>query len=427
MNGINHSLNRQELYQTFDQMNYMRTWFKLVEKMEKEGFTWASLQENDEWNQYMSPSLYTMPQKRWNEVMEATKNIQHVLMKTYRYLYEHKELLTKLNLPFSTWDATFTHMGNRLFSYFSRFDLIVTDEKIKVIEVNVDTPTGLVEPSIGNRIICDKYGVSTPNTIEDKLIQAWNMIIEDYGIQPDDTIYYSSYDWHEEDYQTVEFNLKHCSHPNKEFIGIEDIIVADDGLYTDEGKKITYLYRLYPIEYLHEDVDDKGKLIGQLFLDHIAQGYVKIINPPSAFLMQAKTVMAIIWELHQLNHELYTNEEHEMIESYFLPTYFTDEPFKNKGVSYVSKPIWGREGGGVSIIEGNNLVEDTTPYYYEQKKIYQEYIEMPTQSIGTWDGEYTGKLLFGSHVIGGEPAGLFLRIGEKITGNLSMFMGITIE
>ncbi|MDA1570464.1 glutathionylspermidine synthase, partial [Bacillus cereus] len=38
-----------------------------------------------------------------------------------------------------------------------------------------------------------------------------------------------------------------------------------------------------------------------------------------------------------------------------------------------------------------------------------------------------GKLLIGSHLIGGEPAGLFLRVGERITGNLSMFIGISTE
>ena len=52
---------------------------------------------------------------------------------------------------------------------------------------------------------------------------------------------------------------------------------------------------------------------------------------------------------------------------------------------------------------------------------------MPDCTIDTWDGDYTGKLLIGSHLIGGEPAGLFLRVGERITGNLSMFIGISTE
>ncbi len=88
----------------------------------------------------------------------------------------------------------------------------------------------------------------------------------------------------------------------------------------------------------------------------------------------------------------------------------------------------GREGGGVSIIsEGSEIAADKTPYYNEQQKIYQKYVEMPDLTIDTWDGDYTGKLLVGSHLIAGEAAGVFLRVGEKITGNLSMFIGITTE
>ena len=184
---------------------------------------------------------------------------------------------------------------------------------------------------------------------------------------------------------------------------------------------------MYPLEYLIDDVDDKGNPIGKLFLHHIATGKVKVINPPSAMIIQSKTILAIIWELFESKSILLTKQDRETIEKYFLPTYFTPEPFEKHQIPYVCKPVWGREGGGVSIVEPHQCIEDKTPYYYTQPKIYQQYMEMPDQTIGTWDGNYVGKLLFGSHVIGGQPAGLFLRVGEKITGNLSMFMGITVE
>ncbi|WP_217609162.1 glutathionylspermidine synthase family protein, partial [Bacillus sp. GbtcB10] len=87
-----------------------------------------------------------------------------------------------------------------------------------------------------------------------------------------------------------------------------------------------------------------------------------------------------------------------IIQKYFLPTYFTNKTFIEKNESYVSKPLYGREGGGVSIYENDKLLaEDKTEYYFEQRKIYQQYIEMPDYTIDTWDGPYTGKLLIGSH------------------------------
>jgi len=93
----------------------------------------------------------------------------------------------------------------------------------------------------------------------------------------------------------------------------------------------------------------------------------------------------------------------------------------------VAKPLWGREGGGISIFDNQQTLidEDRTTYYYQQKRIYQQYQEMPETTISTWNGDYTGKLLIGSFLINGKPSGLFLRVGERITGNLSMFFGIT--
>lgn len=419
--------NRKELYEVFNQEDYMKTWFELVAKMEQEGFTWSSLLENDEWNQYMSPSLYTMPKAQWDRIMEATKHITTILQKTWQILKTDRDLFFKLNLPISSWEAVWAEPCNEIFSYFCRYDLIVSGDKIKLIEANVDTPTGLMEPSVANRVICEAHHVSHPNTIEEKLVKAWERIKKEYGIKPTDKIFYTSYDWHDEDRQTVHFNLKHCLNQPTEYVGIEDIIVSQDGLYSPKGERIEFLYRLYPLEYLDEDVDTNGKKIGHLFLDHIATGNVKIINPPSAFLIQSKATLALIWELYESNSDYYTAEEKEMIKKYFLPTYFSPDKFVESGTAYVSKPIWGREGGGVSIVESDKIEEDRTEYYYNQRKIYQQYMEMPDQSIGTWDDVYHGKLLFGSHVIGGEPAGLFLRVGERITGNLSMFMGITVE
>ena len=182
--------------------------------------------------------------------------------------------------------------------------------------------------------------------------------------------------------------------------------MADDGIYTPDGERIHYLYRLYPIEYLVSDADKTGKELTPV-LDHIAQGRVKIINPPAAFLMQNKSVLALIWQLYE-EEVFFEGEERGIIQKYFLPTYFTNKPFIERNESYVSKPLYGREGGGVSIYENNELLaEDKTEYYFEQRKIYQQYVEMPDYTIDTWDGPYTGKLLIGSHCISGRAAGLF--------------------
>ncbi|MDA2230960.1 glutathionylspermidine synthase family protein [Bacillus cereus group sp. Bc227] len=407
------------------QQDYMKKWFTLSEQASMHGFTWPSLLENDEWCQYMSTSIKKINKREYYDIIEATDLVKTIFQRIYEYLLKSYEGFLQLKLPTELWEVTRTHYEG-LFSYFTRFDFIVNNGEIKLIEINADTPTGYLEPSVANQVLCDHHNVINPNCLEEKLHKAWNKIITDYQLKPNDLIHFTSYDWHEEDFQTVKFIQQHCPQPN-DYVGIQSIVVKDDGLYTPDGIKIEYLYRLYPLEYLLDDKDSSGKRIGLMFLDHIANGRVKIINPPSAFLIQNKGVLALIWQLHEHN-QWFTEQEHAIIEKYFLPTYFSKDRFEENDIDYVKKATLGREGGGVSIInQGKEVAADKTPYYDQQHKIYQKYIEMPDCTIDTWDGEYTGKLLIGSHLIGGEAAGLFLRVGEKITGNLSMFIGITTE
>ncbi|OWT48977.1 glutathionylspermidine synthase family protein [Bacillus sp. K2I17] len=407
------------------QQDYMKKWFTLSEQASMHGFTWPSLLENDEWCQYMSTSIKKINKKEYYDIIEATDLVKTIFQRIYEYLLESYEGFLQLKLPTELWEVTRTHYEG-LFSYFTRFDFIVNNGEIKLIEINADTPTGYLEPSVANQVLCDHHNVINPNCLEEKLHKAWNKIITDYQLKPNDLIHFTSYDWHEEDFQTVKFIQQHCPQPN-DYVGIQSIVVKDDGLYTPGGIKIEYLYRLYPLEYLLDDKDSSGKRIGLMFLDHIAQRRVKIINPPSAFLIQNKGVLALIWQLYEQN-KWFTEQEHAIIEKYFLPTYFSKDKFEENNIDYVKKATFGREGAGVSIInQGKEVAADKTPYYDQQHKIYQKYIEMPDCKIDTWDGDYTGKLLIGSHLIGGEAAGLFLRVGEKITGNLSMFIGITTE
>ena len=100
--------------------------------------------------------------------------------------------------------------------------------------------------------------------MKEHIVQAWEQIKHDYHIGPEETIYFS-YDWHDEDSQTVQFlknvllksvnglcrNTRHCR--------------CGRWYIYAEWRKIKYLYRLYPIEYLVTDVDKNGKRIGLQF------------------------------------------------------------------------------------------------------------------------------------------------------------------
>lgn len=413
-----------------DKMVYMAKWLELSQKMVKSGFTWSTMEDENSYHQYMSYNVLEMKQQQWDDIQIATSKIGHIVNKAYKIIFNNPSLIAKLGLPTETLEAI--KVPSDYFSYFSRLDLIVNNGQIKLIEINCDTPTGYLETSVANRIVTGDKGFKSPNDLEFNIFRAWRKIEKEYGIEQE-TVYFTSYGENEEDRQTVLFNMK-CSGTISKYIAVEDIAIDEDGMYDLDGNKIEFLYRLYPLEFLPTDVSEDGKEIGKMFLKHIADGTVKIINPPSAFMMQTKAVMAIIYEFAFFNRtDLFTVEELNDIKQYFLPTFFRKAYFEplegfKAGVKYVEKPVFGREGGGVVIFDENeNVIEkDEENQYSEYDKIYQQYAEMPDFTIDTWDGKYTGKLLVGSFLIGGEPSGVFLRVGEKITGNLSMFCGITV-
>ncbi|MCG4778710.1 glutathionylspermidine synthase family protein, partial [Eggerthella lenta] len=84
-------------------------------------------------------------------------------------------------------------------------------------------------------------------------------------------------------------------------------IRAEDGLYDQQGRRIDILYRqTFPIEMALLDRDEDGTELGRLLLQLVEMGLLEIINPPSAFLMQAKSVLALIWLLHETDHPYLT-------------------------------------------------------------------------------------------------------------------------
>lgn len=407
----------KSLTEPFEPNAYLKRWEELERKVAAEGFTWATIYDNYDDNQYMSDSLLVVPASLVRELENASRAVNDIFQKTYEQIVKDRSLVHKTGISVFLWDLLFEG-GKTPFSYFTRYDFIASAGGLKVIEGNTDTPVGIVEAAIAQEIICKEHRSANPNErIETNIKNAWNQIIRDYNIASTDTLYFTCADWHNEDKQTVQYLMS--LYPQQAvYIPLEQIVVEKEDVRTPAGERIDFLYRLYPLEYFLEEEGPTGEKIGEQFLVHIMNKKINVINPPSSLLMQSKAILALITEKKE---EWYTRGEQAVIEKYFLPTYETAHFLE----SYVKKPVLGREGGGIQIVSDGHVLDEDVDYYRNQKAIFQQYFPMPDQTIDTWDGPYTGKLLIGSHVINGEPSGLFFRVGGLITGNLSMFVAYT--
>ncbi|MGE7941366.1 glutathionylspermidine synthase family protein [Lysinibacillus xylanilyticus] len=379
-----------------------------------------------------------------NKIRQATEQIGHIFYKSAPLLRMlDDETLLRLGFP------TETHSFIRLQtlpveSVIARLDLVVTDKQVKLLEINADTPTFIKETFFVNGKVCEQFELKNPNDgCEDQLKQAMlkavTSSLRSMGRSGANNIVFAAHSEHEEDKLTTMY-LKELMGLKSQYMDFHQLQLVDEpileseevilaqGLYDIYGEKIDVLYRqTYPIEHLIHDVDPITKdKVGQSLMKLVEQQQLAVVNPPSAFLLQSKAIMALIWGLHEEQHSFYTSQEHNAIHKYFLPTYLDSDVFLQQGQSFVKKPTFGREGDTVEIFSntGKKIAEDIHKTYKDELSVYQQFIELPQTIIQTEQGPKQAHYMYGCFYINGQASAIGIRAGGQITDNGSYFLPI---
>lgn len=350
-----------------------------------------------------------------NKIRQATDQIGHIFYKLATLLrMVDDETLLRLGFPSET--HSFIRLQTLpIESVIARLDLVVTEEQVKLLEINADTPTFIKEAFFVNGKVCEQFEMGNPNDgCEDQLKQAILKAITSslrsrrrYGAN---NIVFAAHSEHEEDKLTTMY-LKELTGLKSQYMDFNqlqlvdepiienEVVVLQQGLYDIYREKIDLLYRqTYPIEHLIYDEDPLTKeKVGQSLMKLVEQHDLAIVNPPSAFLLQSKAIMALVWGLHEEQHSFYTREEHNAIHKYFLPTYLDPDMFLQQGQSFVKKPAFGREGDTVEIFSntGKIIAEDIHKTYKDELPVYQQFIELPQTNIQTERGSKRAHYMYG--------------------------------
>lgn len=379
-----------------------------VEELAALGFSWADIEDEPYW----IDQAVAMDADRYRELEQASAMLWRVFDRTVRYIYGNRAIYELIGIPPVLWDmidgSPLPEEG--VISRYARFDFAVAqDGTIKLLELNADTPTGYVEASIATPWMCGQTGLQCPNeAMKELTAAAW-------GEERPDTAACIAYGSHLEDSGTIEALARH-SGLDIRFRDCLELYVDEGVLKDGEGHAIRRMFALYPKEWMA--VDDGGEALAYA----VESGNLALFNPPAAILLQSKGLMAVIWGLYELG-QLYGEEEREAIARYMLPAY-------NKPVfegSFVSKSMFGREGGSVRLFDaaGELELEDRDGYDTGVlfPTVYQKRAELAR--IQTACGEL--HLLTGMFVINGRPCGLLGRAGGPITGNASHFIAIGVR
>jgi glutathionylspermidine synthase len=109
-----------------------------------------------------------------------------------------------------------------------------------------------------------------------------------------------------------------------------------------------------------------------------------------------------------------------------VPTYL-DRPAD--GVAYVRKPVLGREGGGVAVLDphGDVVAHGAGRRFHAQPCVFQRYVAPPLRRVDRGDGTiFEGTELLTCFVVAGRPSAIGMRIGGPVTDVWSYFAPLGI-
>lgn len=344
---------------------------------------------------------YRFTLKQIEEQIEKPTNELHAMcLDVVDRALRNEAMLEQLAIPELYWDAIARSWQENDPSLYGRMDFVWCGKgPVKLLEYNADTPTSLYESAYfqwlwleearAHRFIprnADQY-----NAIQEKLIARFA------ELKSADPLYFCCCKETEEDRGTVLY-LEDCAVQaglNTRFIYMEDLGLGVGGLLTDlQDNVIRQAFKLYPLEWMMRD--ENGPLL--------RKRHERWIEPLWKSILSNKGLLPLLWRFFPGHPNL-------------LPAWFDGEAaIVAPGESYVRKPLFSREGGNVTIFDGQHRVLDQQGGVYGAESV----IWQAFQPLPRFGDSYT---LIGSWVVDDEAVGMGIREDSTlITKDTSRFV-----
>jgi glutathionylspermidine amidase/synthetase len=315
------------------------------------------------------------------ELKRATNELHAMFMHATDYVLEHPEILARFNFPdallpriHQSWQNRRTH------NITARFDFTLSENGLKVYEYNADSAgchmeCGLIQGLWSDHHALDR-GRDPGAPLFGALTRAWRASHIDgplHILQDEDR---------EEDYHalymksTAEAAGVRC----KLVRGLDGLSWAADGRVLDaDGERIDWVWKTWAWETaldqlrdeaVDEDAFLKGHRTEELrdhpprLIDVLLRPEVMVFEPMWSLIPSNKAILPVLWQLYPES-------------PYLLETHFelTDD-LAARG--YVRKPIVGRCGGNVALVDADQRVlEETGGQFENRDDIYQELAPLP--------------------------------------------------
>ena len=378
--------------------------------LESLGFVWHT--DGDE-TSYLADTLVVLSEAEAEAYYEAGNTLYEMFIQASQYVIDHN-LFHEIGIPFNLVELIKTSWENEIhWHLYGRFDLAggIDGKPIKLLEFNADTPTALFETAIIQWAILKQNNLeekSQFNGLYEALLDNFKRLVTlEESVDAFKERYegwkflFTSIRGNAEEENTVRL-LQHIATDagyRTEFAYIDEIeFSSEEGIFYS-GETYELWFKLIPWEDIALEESD----LAMLLTDIIKNQKAIIFNPAYTLLFQSKGLLKVLWDLYP---------EHPLL----LETSFS--PLKDQ--KQVKKPVFGREGGSITILDenGKNIAANQGEYG-NHKMVYQSYVQLPKD---TMDQNYQAGLFYAY-----EACGLGFRKGEKILNNMSKFVGHIIQ
>ncbi|MBR8463239.1 glutathionylspermidine synthase family protein [Campylobacter sp. faydin G-24] len=380
------------------------------EFMNQLGFAWHT---DADGSAYVADELVAVSSDEAEAYYRAVNELYDMYITAAQHIIDNN-LFHEVGIPFNLVDLIKDSWENEVhWHLYGRFDLAggLDGKPIKLIEFNADTPTAVFETAIIQWAMLKFNKMDEASQFNDLyagLVENFKrLIVLDGNTAEFDKFYegwkilFSCVAGSIEDENTTKLLQSAASEAGFEtdFAYINEIDFSDENGVFKCDVNYEYLFKLVP----WEDIAIQESTLA-LILKNIVQNQKAIVlNPAYTLLFQSKGILKILWDLYP-DHPLLLRTSYELL----------------NGVKCVKKPVFGREGANVSIVEKDGSVSlKNSGEYDESRSVYQEFYEFNADISGA---KYQAGVFFAY-----EGCALGYRKGGEIINNTSKFVGHYIK
>ncbi|MDO5657961.1 MAG: glutathionylspermidine synthase family protein [Paracoccus sp. (in: a-proteobacteria)] len=387
------------------------------------GFTFADMDGAPYWDE-TSAYRFTMAQVE-DDIEDPSTEIHRMVREAVSFAIAHEEWLDRMQIPPAQRDFVAQSWRAGEPELYGRLDLSYDGTgPAKLLEYNADTPTSLYESASFQWLWLEeqqKLGVLSDatdqfNAIHEALVERWAAMAP-----PGTDVHFAAFRDNPEDYATVEALAWAAREAGlgAHFVGLDQIGVTDQGQFADEESRVIgTLFKLYPWEDMLRDN----------FAPQLQPSGTRFIEPPWKALVSNKAMLALLWQMFPGHPNLLpafmATDLGDALQGgspapHIAQAFEAAQDALSRG--HVTKPIFSREGAGVTIFEDGSQTEAAPDQDYSQHPLIVQALA-PLPQMG---GAYP---VIGAWIVGETCVGMGLREdASRITHNLSRFKPHFIE